>query len=98
MPTLRSWRSISVQLITGMIVIADNGIGFAKEIKKESAHYGLENMKYRAGEINCDFTSIQHREKEHASPSARNSAPALYGFCHIMNSFTYHAIQTCFSR
>jgi signal transduction histidine kinase/ligand-binding sensor domain-containing protein len=38
------------------IVIADNGIGFAKEIKKESAHYGLENMKYRAGEINCDFT------------------------------------------
>jgi NarL family two-component system sensor histidine kinase LiaS len=38
------------------IVIADNGIGFSKDIKSESAHYGLENMKYRAGEINCDFT------------------------------------------
>lgn len=37
------------------IIIADNGIGFAKDIKKASAHYGLENMKYRAGEIGCEF-------------------------------------------
>ncbi|MDB5210792.1 MAG: Two component regulator propeller, partial [Sediminibacterium sp.] len=38
------------------ISIADDGIGFAKDIKKASAHYGLENMKYRAGEIDCDFS------------------------------------------
>jgi signal transduction histidine kinase/ligand-binding sensor domain-containing protein len=38
------------------IMISDNGIGFTKNIKKDSAHYGLENMKYRSGEINCDFT------------------------------------------
>ena len=37
------------------ISIADNGIGFEPGITKATAHYGLQNMKYRAQEINCNF-------------------------------------------
>ena len=37
------------------ISIADNGIGFEQSNTKASEKYGLENMKYRANEINCDF-------------------------------------------
>jgi signal transduction histidine kinase len=38
------------------ICIADDGVGFDTGIHKPTAHYGLSNMKYRAGEINCDFS------------------------------------------
>lgn len=38
------------------ISIADDGIGFEPLVAKETAHYGLDNMKFRAGEIACDFT------------------------------------------
>ena len=36
------------------ISIEDDGIGFEPGIKKETAHYGLTNMKYRAEEIGCE--------------------------------------------
>ena len=38
------------------INIADDGIGFEPNINKTTAHYGLENMKFRADEIACDFS------------------------------------------
>jgi len=38
------------------ITIADDGIGFEPGIMKATAHYGLENMKYRSAEISCEFT------------------------------------------
>lgn len=37
------------------ICISDDGIGFETGITKTTAHYGLENMKFRADEIACDF-------------------------------------------
>ena len=37
------------------ITIADDGVGFEPGITKTTAHYGLENMKFRSAEINCDF-------------------------------------------
>jgi signal transduction histidine kinase/ligand-binding sensor domain-containing protein len=38
-----------------VIMIGDDGIGFEKDLKKTSTHYGLDNMKYRAQEIGCKF-------------------------------------------
>ncbi|MBV9987946.1 MAG: sensor histidine kinase, partial [Chitinophagaceae bacterium] len=38
------------------VVVADDGIGFDMAAPKTSVHYGLDNMKYRAEEIQCSFT------------------------------------------
>jgi signal transduction histidine kinase/ligand-binding sensor domain-containing protein len=38
------------------ISIADDGIGFEPGITRTTAHYGLENMKFRADEIACSFS------------------------------------------
>ncbi len=37
------------------ISITDDGIGFEPGITKATAHYGLENMKFRSAEIGCEF-------------------------------------------
>ncbi|MEM7101907.1 MAG: sensor histidine kinase [Bacteroidota bacterium] len=44
------------------LTISDNGIGFNIQVNK-TGHYGLENMKHRAEEINADF-DIFSKEKE----------------------------------
>jgi signal transduction histidine kinase len=38
------------------VTIADDGIGFDRSAPKTSVPYGLDNMKYRAEEIQCTFT------------------------------------------
>jgi len=52
-----SRMDINISAVNGKyrISIADDGIGFDTHIDKPTAHYGLANMQYRAGEINCDF-------------------------------------------
>ena len=47
--------SISSENGRYLISISDDGIGFEPGIKKATAHYGLDNMKFRADEIACDF-------------------------------------------
>ncbi len=38
------------------IVISDNGVGFDQVHSSTHAHYGLDNMKYRSEEIDCNFS------------------------------------------
>jgi signal transduction histidine kinase len=53
-----STMNISISAVKGKynISIADNGIGFDPQIQKTEAHYGLDNMRFRAEEIDCTCT------------------------------------------
>jgi len=53
-----SIMDINISAVDGKyrISIADNGIGFDTSIDKPTAHYGLSNMKFRAEDINCEFS------------------------------------------
>lgn len=47
--------SVSAENGKYRIVIADDGVGFDQTLVNPVINYGIENMKYRAGEIGCDF-------------------------------------------
>ena len=55
---MASLLNVSVQADKGKytICIMDNGTGFDPDVIDSGVHYGLENMKFRANEILCNFS------------------------------------------